>query len=92
MFTSHTDDCYRDSGSLYYGTANYTREGLACQPWAAQEPHPHLRSPQIYPILEDSANYCRNAGGEESAPWCYTMDKNTRWQLCEVPPCGEFSH
>ena len=39
-------------------------------------------------------NYCRNPDANsmsEDKPWCYTMDPNTRWELCPIPMCtGEI--
>jgi len=30
-------------------------------------------------------NFCRNPGGEEDGPWCYTLDyPDTLWELCDV--------
>lgn len=48
-----------------------------------------MRPPDVFPELHNSENYCRNAGGEESSPWCYTMDPNVRWQKCDIPLCGK---
>ncbi|XP_055628523.1 tyrosine-protein kinase transmembrane receptor Ror2 isoform X2 [Toxorhynchites rutilus septentrionalis] len=41
----------------------------------------------VFAELQDAENYCRNAGGEEPTPWCYTVDKTVRWQACDVPLC-----
>lgn len=54
-----------------------------------QEPHHHNRPPQVFPEVLNSENYCRNAGGEEPVPWCYTMDPRVRWQHCDIPLCGK---
>lgn len=35
-------------------------------------------------------NYCRNIDGERR-PWCYTTDPNRRWEICDVPDCGEIN-
>lgn len=50
-------------------------------------PHNHYTPPLIFPELDDAENFCRNAGGPEPAPWCYTTDKNVRWQRCDIPLC-----
>ena len=34
-------------------------------------------------------NYCRNPGGEDEAPWCYTTDPAVRKEICNIPKCGE---
>ena len=39
--------------------------------------------------LKDAANYCRNPTSEpEPEPWCYTTDKNKRWEYCGIPKCS----
>ncbi|CAG7835412.1 unnamed protein product [Allacma fusca] len=82
-----TYDCQKGRGRFYQGTMNVTKTGLACQSWNSQEPHSHNRPPFVFPEIQNSSNYCRNAGGEEPYPWCYTVDPNIRWQHCSIPPC-----
>lgn len=84
-----TDDCYVDRGRWYNGTVNVTAKGIPCQPWEDNQPHQHDRPPQIFTELMGAENYCRNPGGEEERPWCYTMDKLTRWEFCDIPHCGK---
>lgn len=68
-----------------------TRDGIACQRWDAQEPHSHNRPPlNIFPEMQGAENFCRNAGGEEPRPWCYTTDPLVRWQPCDIPQCGSL--
>ncbi|XP_077294241.1 neurospecific receptor kinase [Arctopsyche grandis] len=86
-----TTDCRKGSGRYYQGTVNVTSAGLACQPWSAQQPHQHERPPPVFPELQNAINYCRNAGGEETAPWCYTTDPAVRWQHCDIPMCDNTS-
>lgn len=66
---------------------NVTETGIACQKWTSQSPHNHYTPPLVFPELEDAENYCRNAGGQEPQPWCYTMEKEVRWQRCDIPLC-----
>ncbi|XP_023232872.1 tyrosine-protein kinase transmembrane receptor Ror2-like [Centruroides sculpturatus] len=56
------------------------------------EPHHHNRPPMVFPEVSNSENYCRNAGGEEPVPWCYTMDPRIRWQHCDIPRCENNSY
>ena len=42
---------------------------------------------QSYPNDGLTENYCRNPGKESEGPWCYTTDKNKRWEYCDVPFC-----
>jgi hypothetical protein len=71
--------CYTGNGATYSGGASTTVSGLACQPWALDTPHSHN-------FNNLPSNYCRNPDGEPS-PWCYTMNAQTRWELCAVPMC-----
>lgn len=84
-----TDDCVKGRGRFYQGTMNRTKQGLPCQHWDSQVPHSHYRPPDVFPEVQNAENYCRNAGGEEPSPWCYTMDPTVRWQRCDIPVCGK---
>lgn len=72
------------------GKVNKTSGGLECQPWSSQEPHSHDRPPNVFPQIVEGDNYCRNVGGNEPMPWCFTTDPNVRWQYCNIPKCGKF--
>nr|XP_042903224.1 tyrosine-protein kinase transmembrane receptor Ror2-like [Parasteatoda tepidariorum] len=87
-----TGDCVRDRGRFYQGTINMTKSGIPCQRWDSQEPHHHNRPPMVFPEVLNSENYCRNAGGEEPMPWCYTIDPRIRWQHCDIPRCENNSY
>ncbi|KAK6179193.1 hypothetical protein SNE40_011609 [Patella caerulea] len=82
-----SNECYKGKGQWYNGTVNVTKSGLACQRWDHQHPQTHQRPPEVFLDLQNSENYCRNPGEEESQPWCYTMDKLHRWELCAIPKC-----
>ncbi|KFM69805.1 Tyrosine-protein kinase transmembrane receptor Ror2, partial [Stegodyphus mimosarum] len=86
-----TTECIRGRGRFYQGTVNVTKSGIPCQRWDVQEPHHHNRPPKVFPEVLNSENYCRNAGGEEPVPWCYTMDPRVRWQHCDIPLCDNSS-
>ncbi|OQR70746.1 tyrosine-protein kinase transmembrane receptor Ror2-like [Tropilaelaps mercedesae] len=79
--------CVRGRGRFYQGRVNVTKSGIPCQPWDAQEPHSHNRPPNVFPEIRDADNFCRNAGGEEPSPWCYTTDPRRRWEHCDIPQC-----
>lgn len=82
------DDCVRGRGRYYQGTVNITKAGIPCQRWDSQTPHSHNRPPPVFPEIQNADNFCRNAGGEEPRPWCYTTDLHIRWQHCDIPLCG----
>lgn len=85
-----TIDCIRGNGRFYQGYINVTKSGLPCQRWDSKVPHEFVRPPiNVFPEVQNSENYCRNAGGEVSSPWCYTMDPEVRWQKCDVPLCDK---
>ncbi|CAL1534363.1 unnamed protein product [Lymnaea stagnalis] len=87
FFPIPTDDCYFDKGRWYNGTVNVTKSGHTCQRWEDKSPQKHDRSPLYFPELYASDNHCRNPGGEERQPWCYTTNKLVRWEVCDIDPC-----
>ncbi|XP_078070175.1 muscle, skeletal receptor tyrosine-protein kinase [Mustelus asterias] len=82
-----TKMCYSDNGRFYQGSVNITVSGIPCQKWSQQAPHFHRRMPDLFPELTNSDNYCRNPGGESERPWCYTTNRDIRWEFCNVPLC-----
>ena len=90
MFYVHSEaSCVKGRGRFYQGNVSVTKDGLPCQRWDTQQPHPHNRPPlNIFPEMQGAENFCRNAGGEEPKPWCYTADPRVRWQHCNIGQCG----
>lgn len=84
-------DCRMGNGRYYMGQVNMTKTGIPCQKWDSQKPHSHIQPPNVFPQVQNAENYCRNAGGEEPSPWCYTMNETFRWQLCDIPLCRKSS-
>lgn len=79
--------CLSPNCSEYRGRLAKTESGIDCQAWSPTSPnwvHPHRYDTEKYPML--TGNFCRNPNGYE-APWCYTMDVNTRWEKCKIPRC-----
>ena len=77
-------------GVLYFGSRNFTTNGLQCQYWASQYPHPHAYIHR----LEHEGDKCRNRVDGITGrygPWCYTTDPDVPWQYCEIPKCGEYT-
>ncbi|KAH0628373.1 hypothetical protein JD844_009448 [Phrynosoma platyrhinos] len=56
-----------------------------------QVPHSHRKAPQVFPELSNAVNYCRNPGGINEQPWCYTKDASVKWEYCNIPHCGDES-
>jgi len=86
-----TRSCVRGNGRYYQGLMNVTKGGLECQPWYTSHPHKHTSPPQVFPEMKNSSNYCRNGGGIEQSPWCYTMDPLVRWQHCIIEKCENIT-
>ncbi len=81
--------CQRGNGQFYQGPAKVTRDGHKCQRWFTSEPHPQTTPEGIFPEMANADDHCRNPGGSEPAPWCYTTDPMVRWQFCDIPPCSK---
>eukprot|EP00435_Cladocopium_sp_Y103_P017694 s2680_g4.t1 len=82
------------NGADYRGGQRYTRRGslYTCQRWDTDTPHVVGYNLTDYPQLEN--NYCRNPDGFASTIWCYTTDKNKKWELCNpvgisLPDCSK---
>ena len=83
--------CYSGRGRGYNGTLNVTLSEYPCQSWNSTFPHRHLLHLGDYPELEGGHNFCRNPGERGEKPWCFTTNRDTRWEYCGVPKCREFS-
>ena len=73
------------------GKVSTTHTGKVCQSWSSNTPH--MPGSDVtddnFPDGSRKAakNYCRNPDGELQGVWCYTMDPNQRWEVCDVPFC-----
>ena len=85
-------ECKNDShGADYRGQTAVTITGKKCQHWSSQFPHAHnLNNSKDFPdaTVADAQNFCRNPHGVNSAPWCFTTDPGSRWELCDIPLCN----
>nr|AEA51059.1 plasminogen [Oryzias melastigma] len=64
--------------------------GVTCQAWSAQSPHAHSSfTPQTHGEKGLEGNKCRNPDGDSHGPWCYTTDRNKKWDYCQIPDCEE---
>jgi len=79
-------ECYNAPKGLdYRGTKSTTKSGRVCQNWNTNSPHKHNIK-----MDDDHKNYCRNpeqTQGKE--PWCFTTDKETKFEYCGVPQCPD---
>ncbi|CAL8088069.1 unnamed protein product [Calicophoron daubneyi] len=102
-------ECYEDKGEDYRGSQDRTIDGIPCKVWsltsAVRLSHNLFRFQIHYnsshsEVLKpgdsrmDKFQSCRNPGGTESRPWCYTIpmsgvkhEKN----FCDVPKCSDPS-
>ncbi|XP_071596574.1 plasminogen-like isoform X1 [Heliangelus exortis] len=79
--------CKKGIGMDYRGTEAKTRRGIPCQKWAEKTPHKPNYTPEKHPSAGLEENYCRNPDADESGPWCYTTDPDTRFDYCNIPEC-----
>lgn len=73
-------------GLDYYGDVSTTISGKTCQRWDTQYPHRH----SFFRLQEQAhlkKNYCRNPSYSRDL-WCYTTDRKTKREWCNVPVCG----
>ena len=77
--------------SNYFGSVSTTQEGIECQPWDSQSPHPHhFTDASCFPdaSLADASYFCRNPlPSREGGPWCFTSSPEVEWSYCHVPLC-----
>jgi len=81
-------------GRHYVGHTSVTVNGRICQDWTAQYPYiHHFTQDYMFPdgSVADAVNYCRNPDNQPG-PWCFTTDTSVRWELCDVPLCGQLRY
>ncbi|XP_077408148.1 plasminogen [Vanacampus margaritifer] len=81
-------DCKVGNGATYRGSTSITIMGVTCQAWSAQAPHQHNSfTPDTHPDKGLDGNSCRNPDNDVNGPWCYTTDRNKKWDYCQIPDC-----
>jgi len=78
--------CYfAGSTGMYYDKIATTVSGHQCQRW--DDDKYHSANSDCLPHPDDrNHNHCRATCGNER-PWCYTTNKDVRWEYCDVPRC-----
>ena len=91
LILSIDTDCRKSlTDRNYNGTMNVTKSGHRCRKWSLNTPLPAGEPPSAY--HGETLNYCRTPDGDtETKPWCYTTSQDARWEVCNVPFCGEYS-
>ncbi|XP_063415819.1 plasminogen-like [Mytilus trossulus] len=84
------NNCYYN-GQIYdyMGTKAVTENNKTCQRWEMQEPHRHNYIVTDFPDPTMPENYCR-ATKDSRRPWCYTTDKDKRWEYCNISHCCTY--
>ena len=78
-------------GEDYRGCQDRTISGKLCQTW--DKDAPHKRNDQTKNAYKNKTfgvgdhRYCRNPDGNKGI-WCFTEDKNKRWEECSPIPSG----
>ena len=82
-----TGDCYNNNGASYSGTVSSSETGSRCQKWSNTA---HTYMTNLFPALKGSNNYCRNPGGVQTRPWCFTENGNLEY--CSISQCkGQYT-
>ncbi|XP_005753311.1 plasminogen-like [Pundamilia nyererei] len=82
-------DCKTGNGETYRGPTSVTVLGVTCQAWSAQTPHEHSSfTPETHANKGLEGNSCRNPDGDVNGPWCYTTDRNKKWDYCQISDCA----
>uniref|UniRef100_A0A667Z6Z1 Plasminogen n=1 Tax=Myripristis murdjan TaxID=586833 RepID=A0A667Z6Z1_9TELE len=82
-------DCKVGNGATYRGPTSITMLGVTCQAWSSQSPHQHNSfTPTTHPDKGLEGNSCRNPDNDVNGPWCYTTDRNKKWDYCQIPDCA----
>ena len=86
------DTCYTGHPTSYIGNKRVTVSGKTCQAWHSQTPNSHTLGDQSTDFTDGEFpdNSCRTPLDDYSSanPWCYTTDRDTRWESCGVLPCA----
>ncbi|XP_046670353.1 tyrosine-protein kinase transmembrane receptor Ror-like isoform X1 [Homalodisca vitripennis] len=76
------EKCFWGVGENYRGDLSVAMSGRPCIQWRRQM---FIKTSQHTSLL-GGHSYCRNPGGIESRPFCYT-EKGTTPEFCDIPNC-----
>ncbi|RZF37831.1 hypothetical protein LSTR_LSTR016360 [Laodelphax striatellus] len=76
------ENCYWGVGENYRGAVSVSKLGHQCVPWNHQA---IVRSSEYHSLL-GGHSHCRNPGGYENEPWCFTVHKQHK-EPCDIPMC-----
>lgn len=89
---NQAEQCYRDSGKEYRGTANMTVSGARCLPWNSDLLYDELAVDTVDSALLRGLGehaYCRNPD-QDKQPWCYTIKGSSiSWDYCNIQSCSK---
>nr|XP_055041449.1 plasminogen [Misgurnus anguillicaudatus] len=89
--SSSEPDCKIGSGADYRGPTSITATGVTCQAWSSMTPHQHSSfTPESHPDKGLESNQCRNPDNDVNGPWCYTTDRNKKWDYCLISDCDSL--
>ncbi|KAM4616005.1 tissue-type plasminogen activator [Polymixia lowei] len=84
-------ECVRDSGQSYRGTAAETKTGSRCLSWDSPLVKRKLYNawrPNALELGLGSHSYCRNPDGD-AGPWCHIYrNMQLTWELCDIAKCS----
>ncbi|XP_070545645.1 uncharacterized protein [Ptychodera flava] len=76
---------YNQRATDYRGYMSTTSSGRKCQKWTEQSPHTHPFDTEFYHQRGiGNHNYCRNPTGEMITAWCFTTDRYTPVDFCDL--------
>ncbi|XP_062618539.1 receptor-type tyrosine-protein phosphatase kappa-like isoform X3 [Saccostrea cucullata] len=78
---------YNGRARSYMGTKSVTDSLFTCQRWDSQVPHRHSYNGNDFPDRRLPDKFCRTTK-DAARPWCYTSDKDKRWEHCNINNCN----
>ncbi|KAJ7384949.1 hypothetical protein OS493_018637 [Desmophyllum pertusum] len=84
------ESCFYGDGQSYRGNVSETLSGYTCQSGLPSVLIGTTEHQTTFPELNNTRNACRNPGGQAPhGPWCYTTNREVRWEYCPIEECDE---